>query len=111
MSHTSLFIKNDRWYIKLPYSEVLYIEAEKKYIKIVTPKRKYLLLATIGEVEVQLPASEFCRVHRSFIVSLHSITAFNHELVKLGEKEFPVGRLYKDMLRKMVNVLLTKNHR
>lgn len=105
MAHPYIFIKNAKWYIKVPYSEVLYIEALKKYIRIVTTKGKFVIVGSIKEAEHQLPLSSFCRIHRSFIISLDSITAFSQDIVKIGLKEFPLGRQYKKSLFEKVPIL------
>ena len=36
------------------------------------------------------------RVHRSFIVNLHHMDAFDDEQIKIGKHQIPIGRTYKD---------------
>jgi LytTr DNA-binding domain len=52
-----------------------------------------------------LPASKFCRIHRSYIVSLDNITSFNHNKVFIGEKPFPIGASYNKELQKHITLV------
>jgi DNA-binding LytR/AlgR family response regulator len=105
MQRKYLFIKLDKKYRKLHYEDIQYVMAWKKYVKIKTEKKIHLLLLPLSEVEKKLPADMFCRVHRSYIVSLNYITEFDQELVMVAEEELPISRPYRDELSKMVDVL------
>ncbi len=50
---------------------------------------------TISSVEGMLGKSKFFRIHRSFIVSLDKISSFSNEMVTVGDKELPIGKLYR----------------
>jgi hypothetical protein len=64
-------------------------------------------LMSLTQLEKELPASQFCRVHRSFIVSLHHINSFNHENVYLDDLTIPVNPVYKNVLPSKVKVLVS----
>ena len=100
-----LFVKLGKKYSKICFSEIMYAEAAEKYVRIITSKRAYLILSAIGLVERVLPANQFCRVHRSFIVSLKYMTDFENDIVYIGDKIFPMGKLYKESLYKRVITL------
>ena len=83
----------------------MYAEADKKYVRIITTKKAYLILSAMGSVEKVLPPNQFCRVHRSYIVSLQYMTDFENDLVYIGDKIFPMGKQYKESLHKRVITL------
>ena len=100
-----LFVKFGKKFSKIYFSEIMYAEADKKYVRIITTKKAYLILSAMGSVEKVLPPNQFCRVHRSYIVSLQYMTDFENDLVYIGDKIFPMGKQYKESLHKRVITL------
>ncbi|MFD2569146.1 LytR/AlgR family response regulator transcription factor [Spirosoma soli] len=90
------FIFSEYREIKIFHSEVLYIEGLKDYVKIYTVQQPapYLSRLTLKAIEAKLPADGFCRVHKSFIVSLAKISSFQRTRVFIGKQEIPVGSNY-----------------
>lgn len=93
-----LFVNIQLKKVKILFSEILYIESQKEYIKIVTPDHTYLTKMSTHEIEALLPDTLFKRVHRSFIVAIHKIRSFNSEMVEINGISIPVGRGYKEVL-------------
>lgn len=104
-----VFIKLDKKFSKIPLSEIMYAEALKKYVRIVTAKRAYMVLSSMCAVEQILPPSQFCRIHRSYIISLNYATDFDNESVYLGNKMFPIGKQHKAALQQRVVILSSEN--
>lgn len=76
-------VVKDGGHIKIiPLPEVLYLEAADDYVKVTTAAKYYLKHQRMAHFEVQLPAHQFVRVHRSYIVNIQHI----HK-VELYEKE------------------------
>jgi DNA-binding LytR/AlgR family response regulator len=92
-----LMIKSDYRIIKLLFEEIEYIEGLSEYVKIYTRDRSYTTLAALKALETELPAAQFIRIHKSYIVALPAIQHFNSRAVQLlNGKDLPVGRLYKE---------------
>src|SRR5690554_41894 len=53
--------------------DIIYIEADGDYVKIVTDHGKYMKEDTMKYYEAGLPQSKFVRVHRSYIVNVEKI--------------------------------------
>ena len=96
-----LFVNIQLKKVKILFSEILYIESQKEYIKIVTHDNSYLTKMSTNEIEGLLPESLFKRIHRSFIVAIHKIRSFNSEMVEINGTSIPVGRGYKDALEEL----------
>lgn len=94
-----IFINVQLKKVKIYFSEILYVESQKEYVKIVTDDSAYLPKMTTHEIEGLLPAELFKRVHRSFIVAVRRVRSFNSEMVEVGGKSIPVGRQYKEVLK------------
>jgi DNA-binding LytR/AlgR family response regulator len=54
-------------------------------------------------LEEELPASKFIRIHKSYIVSLASITSIRKNSVFIGLSEFPIGDSYKEALNQFIS--------
>jgi DNA-binding LytR/AlgR family response regulator len=93
-----IFLNIDRKKVKVLFSDIVYIESQREYIKIVTTKNTFLSKMSTHEIEALLPPALFRRIHRSFIVSIHKIDSYTAEMVELSGISIPIGRGYKDVL-------------
>ena len=92
------FIKSDGQFIKIMLDDVLYFESEKDYVFIYTKKKRYLNLISLKQLEKELPADKFVRVHRSFIIAMDKVELMEgHKLIIRG-KEIPVSRSSHEMI-------------
>ena len=96
-----IFLNMQKKKVKILFSEILYIESQREYIKIMTTKKEYLSKMSTQEMEDLLPAHLFKRVHRSFIVSISKIDSYSSEEVEVNGITIPVGRGYKDTLENL----------
>jgi two-component system LytT family response regulator len=58
----------------IPVHEINYIEAYDDYVKIFTQKEMFLKKKTLSFYEHNLDASQFVRVHRSYLIQLNQLT-------------------------------------
>ena len=93
-----LFINVQKKKVRILFDEILYIESQREYVKIVTTRKEYLSKISTHEIESMLPGDSFKRVHRSFIVSLDKIASYTAEEVEVPGATIPVGREYKHVL-------------
>lgn len=96
-----IYLRVDRRMIKVLLEDILYIESDKDYVKVFTEKGFIITRQTIASVEAMLSESRFIRIHRSYIVSLNKLKSFTAETVEVGNKELPVGKLYRNNFLKL----------
>jgi DNA-binding LytR/AlgR family response regulator len=98
-----LLIKADYRVVQISFDDIIFIEGLNEYVKIYTPDKKHITLAAIKDIEQQLPAQEFIRIHKSYLLAKKSIASYNAASVTLrNQTTLPVGRKYKeDFLRVM----------
>ncbi|HEY8954414.1 LytTR family DNA-binding domain-containing protein [Chitinophaga sp.] len=96
-----IFVNVQKRKVRILFSEILYIESQREYIKIVTTRNEYLSKMGTNEIEALLPPEAFRRIHRSFIVSVGKIDAYTAEMVELNGISIPIGRGYKDVIDKL----------
>lgn len=92
-----ILLRGDYALIKVQFDAILYVEGLGDYIKIHQKNQKPLVIRiTMKALNEKLPAVQFIRVHRSFIVSLRHIESVRNKMILIGEHEIPVGALYED---------------
>ncbi len=97
-----IFIKHFSKLVKIFFDEILYLEAQKDFVKFVLKSEELLAGMTMKEAEEILPPSKFLRVHRSFIVSLNAITAMFGNIIEIGKFQVPIGANYKETVMERV---------
>lgn len=105
-----LIIKADRRYVRLQFSNILFIEGMKDYVIIhAVPQTsgnpsKIITRQTIKGMEALLPVESFIRVNKSYIVNINYIDAFDTNDVLVGTWEIAIGVTYRDaVLRRLLS--------
>ena len=98
------FVNIDYSLLKIIRSDIIYIEGLKDYVKINlrSSTKPIIPRITMKGLEELLPASEFIRIHKSYIIAINSITAIRKSSVFIGTLEFPVSENYRDNLNAIV---------
>lgn len=102
-ANSFLYFRADRKKVKIFFRDILFIEGLKDYIKIVTPSKTIVTRYVLGTLGDMLPASQFLRVHKSFIVAINKIDSFNSDSIQVAKYEVPIGRLYKFEVGRALN--------
>jgi two-component system LytT family response regulator len=97
-----IFLTVQKKKLKILFSEIVYVESQREYIKIVTTKKEYFSKMSTHDMESLLPANLFKRIHRSFIVSINKIESYTAEAVDVNGVSIPIGRGYKDVIEKFI---------
>ncbi|MDX5417912.1 MAG: response regulator transcription factor [Hymenobacteraceae bacterium] len=94
--HDFMFVKADYKTVRVDFKDILWIEGLKDYIIIQTKDQKIITLLSMNKAMEKLPESKFMRVHRSFIVALQKIDSIEKSRIRIGNKEIPIGEVYKE---------------
>ncbi len=97
------FIKSGFKLHKVSYDEILYIEGQGDYLKIVTPKARIMTLQTFKGIEEILPSNHFIRVHKSYIVTVDKIESIEGNMIKVADKLIPIGESYKKSFQMLLD--------
>jgi len=101
----SIFVKSEYQNVRIPINEIRYIEGLDDYIKIHLenfPKPLLSLMSLKGILE-KLPAGQFMRVHRSYIVPVKNIRSIHNRYIWLGDTKIPVGETYNDTVQEWLS--------
>lgn len=99
----TLTVHTDKKKVIVPINTILYIESQKEYIDIHTISETITTKLALSKLETLLDPKLFLRVHRSFIISLRQVMAFNLNHVELPGKMIPIGGNYKELVAQRLN--------
>lgn len=105
----SIFVKMDKKVYQLQVSDILYLSADDDYTNIVSTQRNYLVNDTLKSLLEQLPAADFLRVHKSYVVARKHIVFIEGNYIRTGDKDIPIGAAYKETISQFL--LTEKNKR
>ena len=108
-ANSFLYFRADRKMVKVFFREILFIEALKDYIKIVTDTKTIITKYVLSTLEEMLPSNEFLRIHKSYIIAINKIESYNADSIQVTKYELPVGRLYKFDVGRVLNASSAPN--
>lgn len=94
-------IKQGHDKIRIPLNDIIYLEALNDYTKIFTSEKSYITIGALSRLLEQLPAQHFCRIHRSYAIAVHKISAFRRNEIACGAVVLPVGKTYRAAVAQM----------
>jgi DNA-binding LytR/AlgR family response regulator len=94
----TISIQTEKRKVIIPLDEIIYVESLKEYIRIHTHEKAYITKHGITKMEEELGSELFLRVHRSFLVALDKIRAYDATELEVAGKQIPIGRNYKDVV-------------
>ncbi|GAA4729528.1 LytR/AlgR family response regulator transcription factor [Flavisolibacter ginsenosidimutans] len=96
-----LFLNVQKKKVKILFADIVYVESQREYIRIVTTSKVFVSKMSTNEMEELLPSHLFKRIHRSFIVSVSKIESYTAEAVDVNGVSIPVGRGYRDVIENL----------
>lgn len=100
-SDSFIFVKSEYKAVKINLADILYIEGMDSYVKIYAGGKPVLSLMSMKACLDLLPPEDFIRVHRSFIVPVSKVQSIRNKVIKIGDKEIPIGGTYEDVIGKL----------
>lgn len=94
---TFAFFNVNKLMVKVRFDQIRYVESMREYVYIHLENEKIVTKMGIGEMEHFL-GTPFLRTHRSYIVNLERVTAYNAEEIFVGKVSIPIGTNYKKLI-------------
>ncbi|MGC4100813.1 LytR/AlgR family response regulator transcription factor [Ferruginibacter sp.] len=94
------FVNVEYSLVKITIADIVYIEGLKDYIKIhlKSSSKPVVTRMPMKTIEEQLPARQFIRIHKSYIVAIAFITSVRKTSVFIDTTELPVSDHYRDAI-------------
>lgn len=91
-----VFVRSGYQHIKIFFEDILFIEGVRDYRKIIcSGNRKTMTSETFTILESKLPGNQFCRVHKSFLISLNKVESVEKDRIKIENNLIPISEMYK----------------
>ena len=97
-----IFVRSDRLNVKILKVDILFVKAEKDYVKLVTAKKNYLIRKNLKTFNEDFLDDSFIRISRSIIVNIDQITLVDRNMVYLSDLRFKIGVNYVENLNKLM---------
>lgn len=101
-SSDHIFIRSGSKFFKINFSEIVFIESMKDYLRIHTKEHKLVTHQTMSDTEKLLPPRRFIRVHKSYIVALDHIKSIYGNTIETSQASIPIGSIYKNNVMNLI---------
>ncbi|MEO7977329.1 LytTR family DNA-binding domain-containing protein [Flavobacterium sp.] len=100
-----MFVRAEYENVKMNFSEILFIEGLKDYVKIYTIDNKFTLtLISLIKLENLLSSKGFSRIHRSYIINIKHVKSIQKNKVLINGKRIPISESYKNAFFERINL-------
>lgn len=100
-----MFVRSEYENVKINFSDILFIEGLKDYVKIYTTDNKFTLtLISLIKLENLLSSKGFARIHRSYIINIKYVKSIQKNKVLIADKRIPISESYKTSFFEKINL-------
>ena len=100
-----VFIRNGELLEKVLYDDILFIEADGAYTKIITAKKQFLLSQTLKKTEARITSDKLIRIHRSYMVNIRNVDSISEGYLYIRKYKIPVSRSLRDTVIRLFKTL------
>jgi two-component system LytT family response regulator len=100
----AIFIKSGPLTYQVKLRDILYLEKDGNYITAHLKDRNILIRENMGDVFDLVPAADFIRVHKSYIVAIKHISMIEVHQITINNEKIPVGSTYRESLRARLGI-------
>lgn len=98
-----IFIKQNYQFVKVRIADILYVESDNNYVRIITSGGLYVLRVSLNQLLEKIIFQQLVRIHRSYAVNIHAVKSFTEQDVLVNDRELPIGKNYKETFLKRFN--------
>jgi len=98
----AVYIKSRTKTYRIEFNNILYIEGVGNYVNFVLKDKKIMAYCSMAEALRFLPSGTFCRIHKSYIISLKQIDSIEFHQIKIKDHVIPIGKTYREEFLKLL---------
>ena len=99
-----MFVKTEYRMERVDFSDILFIEGQGAYLRIVTRKAKIMTIQNFQNMEQMLPSDNFVRVHKSYIVAMDKIESIERNVILIAGQRISVGKNYQNEFYRRIKI-------
>lgn len=101
----AIFVKCNHLFLKIALSDILFVESEHNYVQVtLADNKKVLVRSGFSDFLQKLPKDSFLQVHRSYIINLKHVQAFDGNEVDMSGHKIPIGKTQLQVLMDRLGV-------
>ncbi len=98
-----ILLKADKKIYRTPFNDILYCEALGDYVKVHLTSKTLIITTTLKGILADLPADQFMRTHKSYIINKTKFEYIEGNQIKIGEHMVSIGQSYREEVFKQLN--------
>jgi len=102
-NNTNIYVKSGQQRYKTNLQDILYLQKDGNYISYITNGKTILARQSIKEVLKEL-GDRFIQIHKSTIINLDHITAFDSNSITIQNIKLSIGQSYKVKLMEQLEI-------
>ncbi len=100
-----IFIRDNKAIRKILLADILWVESKGDYVKIITSKSTFIVHSTLKNLEDNLPAQGFVRIHRGYLISIEKLEYIEDGAAYIQGNALPVSETYKNEVLKKLRLI------
>lgn len=100
----TLFIRKNNRHVKIQTGDILFIHAQGSYLEIVTRNDKYPVSLNLSQFLRKNSITSLVRIHRSYIINIQALDAFDHRFAYVDQHRIPIGESYRSDFIRDINL-------
>src|ERR1700722_6393780 len=100
----AVFIKSGPQTYRVKVSDILYLEKNGNYITVHLKDGNILIRENMGDIFDLVPAADFIRVHKSYVVAIKHISMIEVHQLTINNEKIPIGSTYRETLRARLGI-------
>ncbi|HET6996763.1 MAG TPA: LytTR family DNA-binding domain-containing protein [Chitinophagaceae bacterium] len=108
-----VFVRTGDIYTQVRFDDIIYVKTEGDCCVLVTTVGSQRYINSIRVIQRYLPPARFVRTHRSYIINVERLVAFDREWLEIQGtyklEKLPLGYRYRNDLRRRVPMLIQKS--
>ncbi|WP_321287421.1 LytTR family DNA-binding domain-containing protein [uncultured Sunxiuqinia sp.] len=103
-----IYIKANKKAIRVEFKSIIYIEGLGDYIKVHLKDKHLVTNLSMKKMEELLPAAEFFRIHKSYIIRLDQIQSIEGNQLEINGQKLPIGNNFRHDFQELINKHIIK---
>lgn len=96
---TTIYLKSGPQTYPVKVSDILYLEKDGNYMTVHLKDKRILIRENMNSVFDLVPAEDFIRVHKSYVVAIRHITLIEAQQLTINGEIIPIGSSYRESVR------------
>lgn len=105
VQHYNLFIRKNGKHKKIFPDSILFAQANGSYLILHTDSDQFTISRNLRQFMQKSPLPNLLRVHRSYLININKVEAFNDSHIFIGKEQIPFSETYRSDFLKLVHCI------